>query len=210
MRFVNILVLMSIDKRLYLSIILSGLLSLAVAQPSTEGRRFIAGIVAGVNLSQIDGDDLVGYDQIGLNAGARVATVLSERWQLSLELLFSQQGSRKTRNDPPSAALESIRLNFVEVPLLINFQEWRFHVSAGVSYARLINARVRDILGEDVTDTLAYQDNNFFLLLGATYYFNDRFGLNVGWSRALTNQQGLPNGNRLLGKSILIRGIYAF
>ena len=102
---------MNADKRLLLFIAFLCLLGAATAQPSTEGRRFIAGLVAGVNLSQIDGDDLVGYDQIGLNAGARVATVLSPRWQLSMELLFSQQGSRKTRNDPPSAALENIRLN---------------------------------------------------------------------------------------------------
>lgn len=207
--FSNIQILMHPEK-LFLIFFILFLTFSAIAQPSTEGRRFIAGIVAGVNMSQIDGDELVGYDQLGFNGGARVATILSSRWQLSLELLFSQQGSRKTRNDPPSAALQSIRLNFVEVPLQINFQEWRFHVSAGISYARLINAKVIDILGEDVTDTQSYQDNNLFVVLGATYFFSDRIGLNIGWSKAITNQQAQPGNNRLLGKNLIIRGVYAF
>lgn len=173
-------------------------------------QRFQAGIVAGANLSQIDGDRLAGFNQPGISAGAKVATVLSDRWQLSLELLYSQQGARRTNNDDPFSAYEKIRLNFVEVPVLINFKEWKFHLFAGVSYNRLINSKVIDAFGVDVTDLQDFNENIFSLTLGGIYYINENVGVDIRWLRALSDLQAQQSRDSFIGRSLSFRLVYLF
>ena len=55
-------------------------------------QRFKAGIVAGINAAQVDGDLAAGYNKIGLLGGLRVTTVLSNKFDVSLDFLYSQQG----------------------------------------------------------------------------------------------------------------------
>lgn len=178
--------------------------------PEADAQRFKGGLVAGINLSQLDGDRLAGFNHIGVNAGGRVAAILSDRWQLSMELLFSQQGSKRTLNDDPGAVFEKIDLNMVEVPVMINFLEWKFHVSAGVSYGRLINFKAEDVFGEDVSDTQSFNENLFLAIVSATFYFDEHFGLNVGWSRALNNLQAEGGAGRLISRNVIVRGVYMF
>ena len=186
------------------------LFMVSLGTSSLHAQRFNASVVAGMNLSQLDGDDLVGFSKVGVNAGVKVNTVLTERWQLSLEMLYAQQGSARNNNDRLSAAVDKIALNFVEVPLMINFLEWKFHVSAGISYARLINYTVTDNTGEDVTDLQSYNPNIYSMIFGATYFFNDHLGLNISWSKYLNDLQAEEGANRLIGRTIAFRMVYAF
>lgn len=187
------------------------LIALLVTGGTTElsAQRFKAGLIGGVNLAQLDGDKLTGFNKIGFNAGARVSAVLHERWQLSIEMLFAQQGSSRTKTDDLSSVYDKIHLNFVEVPVMINFLEWKFHVSAGFSYARLMNFEVIDVVGTDVSDLQNFNADIFSGILGVTYYFNDHIGLNVRWSKYFNDMAG-ENDNQLIGRVIGIRGIYMF
>ena len=92
---------------------------------------------------------------------------------------------------------------------MINFLEWKFHVSAGFSYAQVINFKVVDATGADVTDLQNFNSSIFSGILGATYYFNDHFGLNVRWSKYFNDLAG-KGDNQLIGRVIGIRGIYMF
>lgn len=177
---------------------------------NASAQRFEGGLVGGFNLSQVDGDKLAGFNKIGINAGGKVATILSERWQLSLELLYTQQGASRTRTDDPASIYDKIRLNFVEAPVMINFKEWKFHVSAGVSYARLINFEVIDFTGFDISDQQNFNEDIFSLQLGATYYFNEKAGFEIRWIRTLNDLQAEENASSLIGRTISIRGIYLF
>lgn len=181
---------------------------MVVSLTTAGAQRFKASLIGGVNLAQLDGDDLSGFNKLGLNAGAKVAAVLSDRWQLSLEMLYSQQGSHRTRDDVYFSLYDNIRLNFVETPVMISFKDWKFHVSTGFSYARLINFHAESPLGEDLTDTETYRDDLYFWVVGATYYFQERWGVNLRWSRALVDLEQRP-GKTLLGRNLAIRLIYA-
>jgi len=174
-----------------------------------QERRFRGGLIAGVNLAQIDGDLLYGYNRLGFSAGAKVNTILTERWQLSLELIFSQQGSSRSRNDLGSS-YERIRLNYVEVPVMINFLDWKMHFSGGLVYGRLIDFNVEDIFGEDITDAEEFNEDALSYILGATFFANENWGFSVHWQRSLINMEGDPNDSDLLGKHILLRSVYMF
>lgn len=173
-------------------------------------QRFKAGIVGGFNISQIDGDKLGGFNQPGIHAGGRVAALLGKRWQLGVEMLYSQQGSHRVRSDDPLSNYESFRLNFVEAPVLIHFSDWKFRLGAGFSYARLINYSVIDYSGADISDFEILNPDIFSLVLGVTFNFTEKWGLDVRWSRYLNNLQGDKEATPFFGRNIGIRGIYTF
>ncbi len=177
---------------------------------TTQAQRFQGGITAGFNMSQLDGDRLAGYNQIGLIGGLRASAQLAEKWNLTLELLYSQAGSDRSRSDDPSSIYDNIRLNMVEAPVFVSFTDWKFRVYLGGSYSRLINYKVIDAVGEDITDNQTFNPDLFSLVLGATFHFSEKFGLDVRWSKHLNSLQADAGDGRILGRQVSIRGIYLF
>ena len=173
-------------------------------------QRFAAAAFAGINFSQIDGDQLAGYHQIGANAGLQVYTSLSDRWELVTGMGFSQLGSNKSVNDPQSAALDQVRLNYVEVPALLSFNEWKFKVSGGLLYSRLINYKAIDYVGADVTDLQNWRDNALSALVGVSFVPEGQWVLDFRWFKAFTDLQADSGAAGLLPKNFTLRGLYFF
>ncbi|MEM6697615.1 MAG: hypothetical protein AAF806_16255 [Bacteroidota bacterium] len=85
-------------------------------------QRFHAGIITGVNLSQIDGDDYSGYDKLGIMGGLQGIALLNRRTKLVTELLYSSKGSRVENElifQPQKNRV--LAVNYAEVPILIRF-----------------------------------------------------------------------------------------
>jgi len=110
---------------------------------------FYAGVVAGVNLSQVDGDNFAGYYKYGANLGLIGYAKLWKKVALSYELLYSQRGSRATAIDLPKiSGIDSIlitkygiNVNYAEIPVMINvFDKTKSHIGAGISYSRLLSS----------------------------------------------------------------------
>lgn len=171
-------------------------------------RTFQASAIVGLNLSQIDGDKLSGFHQPGLNVGAKVDFSMAERWRLGLEMLYSQQGARRVFNDDPSATLDKLRLNFVELPLMVHFRDWKLQAGAGIIYHRLINFTASDVIGEDITDLQNFSTDVFSMVFGCTFDLKKQMGLNIQWSKYLTDLQADPNAVSYIGRSISIRWLY--
>ena len=189
------------------------LLTLLLAGSSLQAQTFSAMLVGGFNLSQIDGDKLGGFNKFGFNTGARVSAKLSERVHLSTEFLYSQQGASRVPTDDLSSQYDKIRLNFVEVPFMINYSDWKVLASAGVSYNRLINYEVINNIGEDITELEDYRTDIPALILGATYKFSEKWALNFRWSRYLQSLQPSdddPNTEdvNFIGRTIAVRMYY--
>jgi hypothetical protein len=181
--------------------------SLVVAQPPND-QTFQASAIVGFNLSQIDGDKLSGFHQPGVNVGAKVDFSLSERWRLGLEMLYSQQGARRVFNDDPSASLDKLRLNFVELPLMLHFRDWKLQAGAGIIYHRLISFSASDVIGEDITDLQNFRPDMFSMVFGCTFDLKKRMGINIQWSKSLTDLQADPNAGSYIGRNICLRWLY--
>lgn len=113
-------------------------------------QQFNAGIKAGVTASQISGDQLGGYDKAGLMAGGYVGMPLSQKFDLALEILYIQKGSKKNSNpDKGDYDYYRLRLNYFEFPLFLKWKfSKRFVFEGGITYGVLVKQTEEDAYGE--------------------------------------------------------------
>ena len=163
---------------LYISLIFNGIF----AQQS----RFDAGIIAGLNFSELEGNSITDY--FGLNTGVMGTFRFSKHGQLGMEFLFSQNGEYILPESYPPLQYGQIRLNHLEIPLHIDwligiFQKDQFHdwnLNLGVAYTRLIGYHAEDIEQSNVSNQIVYRDKDAFQLqAGTTYHFTKKIGLNL-------------------------------
>ena len=188
--------------------------------------RFGAGIVAGINASQIQGDDSAGYNRLGVRAGVRGIAHLSEKADFGLDLLYSMRGSTTELVPNNNSLRYVIHLDYIEVPVWISYKDWlapdgyyRIQGFAGLSYGRLFNTRVVDvIILEDEQENFA--KNDLSLTLGVAYHLSRRFSLGFNYTRSLVplynnrkflNNVGLPRyKQRLWGYFLSFQGVLEF
>ncbi|WP_173021534.1 outer membrane beta-barrel protein [Lewinella sp. W8] len=175
---------------------------------SAGAQTFRGSALFGVNFSQIDGDDLNGFYQPGLNAGLRVVAILSDRWRVGPEILFSQQGARRNANTVNISPYDRFRLNTLEVPLMVYFKDWRITAEAGFSYQRLINFSALDSGGQDITEVTEFEENLVAFKAGATIYFSPNWGMNMRWSKHLSDFNRQAPDFR--GRTVSLRLVYTF
>lgn len=174
---------MSILKCFVLSL---SILILSCISSISQNPRFNGGIVAGFNFAELEGNGLLDY--FGINAGFRGTARLGENSQLSLELLYSQNGEYILPDYYPNADYGKVRLDHVEIPVHL---EWRFNrlkmkqskswkIGAGLAYTRLLNFKAEDVLEHDLSDLFIYSRKDAILLQATTsYFFNKHLGLNL-------------------------------
>lgn len=107
---------------------------------------FHAGIAAGANFCQVDGDGFVGYHKVGFAGNAQVYVRLSRVFQLSLGLGYAQKGSRESdirqTSLGPAVFRYRLDLNYAEMPLMLYlFDGTRINYGLGISYGRLISSK---------------------------------------------------------------------
>jgi len=125
--------------------------------PSASAQRFIGGIAAGINLTQVDGDQVFGYHKVGFNGGPFVKLMIDkkQRFSVTMELLYTQKGAQKKYPasggtmralddtlliDPKYTNYDkkffyNLRTDYLEIPLLFHYDDPRSKISIGVGIA---------------------------------------------------------------------------
>jgi len=115
-------------------------------RPYNAAAQAIQGeFITGMNLAQVDGDEVVGYRKPGLNAGVGAALPLGKNWSVSIETLFSQKGAYKKYPENTtnlSLPYYNLRLNYAEIPLMIHYND-KDQITGGIgfSYGRLVSMK---------------------------------------------------------------------
>ncbi len=152
------------------------LLSILVLMfPEVRAQRIMGVLIAGMNTTNVQGDDVFGFKKFGLNAGAAAIIPFSEKWSVTLETAYTQKGSYHKEGGRGMNYQErhdynqyKLILNYVEVPLLVHFEDRKWiRVGAGVSYARLVEVKEWEDHIRIATTTLA----------NGPYSLNDYSGL---------------------------------
>jgi len=203
-------------------IVCTGMAEHALAQNPTDyyiedPRTFYGGLILGTNLSQVDGDSYAGYHKMGLNAGGIMYANLADHLAASIEILFSQKGSRGHRVQESGNAGEFINkyridLNYAEIPIQINyFDRRRSHFGGGFSYSQLISSKeiIQTNLGSVNTDTLKFRKGDLNIVLGGSLHIIKGLFLNVRFQYSLFPIRTKDNINLNYGRAEQYNNLWA-
>lgn len=154
-----------------------------------HSQGFKGSAVLGFNASQIDGDDLYGYNKVGLTGGIRIGYPVMDKADLNLEFLFSQRGSQADLSF--SDDIRRISLNYIEIPVVFSYKDWlieedgyyKVRAEAGLSYGYLFDVSTSNG-GFDGT-VGDFRRDDISLILGAGYRLNRRWSFTARYTRGL-------------------------
>lgn len=151
--------------------------------------KFQGTILGGFTTSQIDGDELLGFHKFGLTAGAKVTYPFKPKFEGSVEVIYSQRGS-KGKLLGSNGVTSNIQLNYFELPVYISVRDWyvekgdyyKMRGHFGFSYASLISSSVQDLPYE----SSLFNNSNFSWLIGATYSFTPKLAMTARYTRGIS------------------------
>ncbi len=175
-------------KKLFLAVLI-----LIISTLQVDAQRFKAGFNLGINASQVDGDDLNGYNKIGLNAGANVSySIIGTLFELNVEFLFSQRGSQSLLIPYQYEPLRYLTINYVELPFYVALKPSEnkkgfsnFHLYGGFSVARIVS--VSNKLDDPEVNEKKFNKNDYSYLMGVKYFFTKNIGLNFRFTNSITD-----------------------
>lgn len=201
---------------------LIGFLTWAPTSLEAQTQRFKAGMMLGFNASQIDGDELWGYNKAGLNLGVRFAAIITPRIDLSMDMLYSQRGSQSQFSLDNSVELNRYNLHYIEVPVILHFKDWvgvtsddeqfyRVEINGGLAYSRLIKARMHGNAFVNREDLL--NQNDFSWLIGLGYHASPYHSFHVRYTDSINylfDDQDAFNTRKLRGYFLTLHYLYTF
>lgn len=180
-------------------------------------------VMAGFNLSQVDGDLVYGYKRIGGNLGVGAMIPVKKNWDVSLETSFNQKGAYQKPQylaDSLNGAYE-LRLNYVEVPVLLHYTDKEFiTVGAGISWGRLVGAKEYEHGRRTPTTATngVYNLNDYCVLLDLRMRIIDRLKFNFRYqytlasirTREFTDLSGKTETRKQFNNVLTFRLVYVF
>lgn len=185
-----------------------------------QQQRFKAGLNIGLTAAQINGDESADFNKLGLTAGVRAYTFLTEKSDILIEILLSQRGSRTKVLNGTTIPQKVIQLNYIEVPVIYTFKDWyqedadyhKMHFQAGLSYGRLFSSQFKNTALEVTAPFL--RENDFSWLAGITFHTTAHVGFYARYTRSINllfrNEENNPNANSLLSFFLTFGGTYVF
>jgi hypothetical protein len=155
-------------------------------------QRIQGAVIAGMNLSQVDGDEVYGFKKFGANVGLAAIVPVGKSFQFSIETLFNQKGAnQKTQyaSDTLFSGAYKLNLNYLEVPLLFMYNDKDIITAgAGFSYGRLVSVSEYEHGKKVETTTLTsgtYSRNDYNILADIRFRVYKRFRLNLRYAYSL-------------------------
>lgn len=200
-----------------------------ILSQTTQAQRILGAIAAGMNITQVDGDEIYGFNKVGFNIGpsAIIPFGSKNKFSLNLELLFSQKGSYQ-RVGPSDTTGEpqpyyNLRLNYVEIPVFVKYTDKNFiSGGAGFSYGQLVGIKEIEHGTQTSTDLQGpYSMADFEILADVQLKVWQRLWFNVRYSYSLIKIRTrhysvpIPNGTDEWDRNqynnvITLRLIYVF
>lgn len=170
-------------------------LLLFISFNSTAQKIFKLGLKEGVTTSQVSGDTYSGFDKFGFIGGSYIKFKIKGDWTGGFEILFTQKGSRH-RSDYAKGDFESyfLQLNYIEVPLLIQYNIVGANFEIGPSFGFLV--KTKELItsgGIEYFGTRPFKKNEVNINIGANYTFSSRFGFNLRYTNSLVTIRKDPS-----------------
>ena len=182
---------------LVIGLLISGTIKTQAQSRNEKSSIFGLSVLGGINLSQIDGDNFKGYDNIGLYAGLRGSMEFSPVMQMHIELLYSQKGSKfeSAQGVREGEKDRHVKLNYAEIPILFAYRFNRpeaktaLWIEGGISIARMLSSDIMDsenpsdkeFIFENIKDDFEPMDFSLIGGFGIDPLPSLGFGIRVTW-----------------------------
>ena len=152
---------------------------------SIQAQNFGGGIILGLSTSQVSGDHLGGFNKAGLLVGGFIDLQLSNMLRGQMEMTFIQKGSNNPKMNENS--ISDISLSYVEVPLLLKYQQSStIAIAGGIETAFLISSSDNDIYGKiSSNNTREFNTTDIGIFIGLDYSISSRLILNSRISNSI-------------------------
>jgi len=160
-------------------------------------RTFYGGLILGGTFAQVDGDNYAGYHKLGLNAGGIMYAQVADHVALSMEILYSQKGSKSNGPKLTNSKAHEIRkygidLKYAEVPIQLNyFDKRKSHFGGGLSIGQLITSKetatteTPGFPSQDTLDQYKFKRTDLNFILGGSLHMYKGLFLNVRFQYSL-------------------------
>ena len=161
-----------------------------------QAQRFKGGISAGISTSQISGDTHGGFNKPGITGGGFVKYDFNEIYSGQFEINYIQKGARKSmRQDLGDYTFYLLRLNYIEVPVLIKYRHKQFVFETGPTIAALLSFTEENENGE-LPLLRGFHKYEAAFALGINYHFTDKLDMNWRYTNSV-----LPVREHLSGET---------
>ena len=158
-------------------------------------QRFNGGVLAGGNVSQVDGDTYEGYHKVGYQAGAFVYLRVSPHSSFQMEMEYFQKGSRKVSN-PDMGDMNDylLRIHYLEIPILYQYTfAKRVQAEIGPAVDVLLGS-LEETNGQAVSNLVPLRMATLSGILGIACYITPHLkaGFRLNYSLLSIRQTGNP------------------
>lgn len=179
---------------LYISLLIAFCVGVAI---NSSGQRIQGAVIGGVNLTQVDGDEIYGFNKAGLNFGASATLPFSKNFNFTIETIYSQKGAYQGKQYETHDSLGNIlytgeyrlQLDYVEVPFLIQYNDKDvFIAGGGISYGMLVNVKEYEHGNRVESTTLnsgTYKRSDLCILADLRFRLYKKLKFNLRYSYSL-------------------------
>lgn len=169
-----------------------GAIFILIVSSLSGQQNFKGSAVFGFSAAQLGGDSLSGYNKLGLTAGMKLSYALDTRFDVSLDLLYTQRGSRESLGFSQGAS-NTTALNYIEIAPYITINDWYYEkedyykVGAflGLSYAYLFSVNSSNPILSDKSDL--FNDHDIGARIGLFYSFTKNITFRVYYTDSFLN-----------------------
>ncbi len=176
--------------------------TVVLAQTSSiETQKFGASLLVSGNLSQLEGDNLSGFNKIGFQGGMLINYDLNKKKGLYAGFLYSQKGSSTGTIKNSTITPQSISLHYLSMPIQYYLNEWWekdqqdhiLRVNMGPIISRLVQVQSTNSFFDNATEDFNKWD--LALSIGLSYRLSKKLDLIVSYERSITKVYQIPNSN---------------
>lgn len=166
-------------------------------------KLFVGYMTGGMNLAQIGGDLMAGYDKIGANGGVGAFIMYKPNFSNSIEISYSMRGAQVALINRNPERFVNFQMDYVQIPLMFNYHDGKVGIfSAGLTLGRLIRSKYIVDLNEIEVDATPW---DLAFSGGLTFLIKKNFGVGMNATLSLTNNVKSPFANPRLDNPIFPR-----
>ncbi len=172
------------------------LVSLLISFTGLSQARFNAGVVAGLNATQVDGDAAGGFNKAGLNASAFVKVNLDSPISVTLGIGYSGKGSRRPANpDNNDFNTWGYKFRYIDIPVVAEYRNNDVFFQAGLFGAVLLQAEQEFNSVYLAVENPEMRDYDFGGIVGAGYFINENLFVQARYQNSLIEIRPSPGNS---------------